>query len=342
MAFRQLVHGRSDPTATPVRFHADPETPDPARPLPFEAGGRIAHWLAVLDGKPRASPPPFRLRRLAAAEPVRGHEKRGLERTDDLRGSVGVSGLERSNLHEAILADVPSAAILTIGNELLAGDVENTNGSWLARRLEEAGVEVRLISVLPDEVEEIAPFLRAQADRSDVVLVTGGLGGTPDDITREAVAAAFDVEQTEYEEVAAGLRARFRGDPEYAARWARLPAGSRPLANPLGGAPGFVLENVYVLPGLPSEMEAMYETLEEKLRAGPPIGSWRRSYHTTESRIVGVLGQAVEIHPRVRVGSYPSFGANGPSVEVVLKSNDPDALEAAAAWLTQALEQSLG
>jgi molybdenum cofactor synthesis domain-containing protein len=235
-----------------------------------------------------------------------------------------------------------TAAIVTIGNELLSGDVENTNGSWLARRLEAVGAEVRLIAVLPDEVEEIAPFLREQADRSDVVLVTGGLGGTPDDVTREAVAATFAVEQAEYGDVAADLRARFLRDPEYAARWAMLPAGSRPLANPLGGAPGFVLENVYVLPGLPAEMEAMFETVEEELRAGPPIGSWRHTYRTTESQIVEILTQALVTHPQVRVGSYPSFGANGPYVEVVLKSNDPDALEAAAAWLTQALEQFVG
>lgn len=233
-----------------------------------------------------------------------------------------------------------SAAILTIGNELLSGDVKNTNGSWLARRLEAAGVDVRLIAILPDQIEEIALTLREQADRADVVLVTGGLGGTPDDVTREAVAAAFGVEQAELEDVAAELRARFRHDPEYAARWARLPTGSRPLANPLGGAPGFVLANVYVLPGLPAEMEAMYETIDDELRTGSPIASWRRSYRTTESQIVSVLTQAVELHPEVRVGSYPSFGASGSYVEVVLKSNDPDALEAAAAWLTRALEQS--
>ena len=184
-------------------------------------------------------------------------------------------------------------------------------------------------------------MLREHADRADLVLVTGGLGGTPDDLTREAVAAAFGAEQSECEDVAAELRARFPSDPEYAARWAQLPVGSRPLANPLGGAPGFVLENAYVLPGLPAEMEAMYETIEDELRAGPPIGSWRRSYRTTESRIVAVLAQALEIHPQVRVGSYPSFGANGSYVEVVLKSSDPYALEAAAAWLTQALEQRL-
>jgi molybdenum cofactor synthesis domain-containing protein len=235
-----------------------------------------------------------------------------------------------------------TAAIVTIGNELLSGDVENTNGSWLARRLEAAGVNVRLIAVVPDEIDEIATTLREQADRADLVVVTGGLGGTPDDLTREGVAAAFGIEQTDYPEVAAELRARFTNDPEYAARWAMLPAGSRPLANPLGGAPGFVLENVFVLPGLPAEMEAMFGTVEEEVRAGPAIASWRRSYSTTESRIVDILAQALEIHPQVRVGSYPSFGAHGPHVEVVLKSDDPDALEAAVTWLTRALEQSLG
>jgi molybdenum cofactor synthesis domain-containing protein len=234
---------------------------------------------------------------------------------------------------------VPAAAILTIGNELLSGDVENTNASWLARRLEAAGVEVALIATLPDAIDRIASFLREQVDRVDVVVITGGLGGTPDDLTREAVAAAFGVAQLEYPEVAADLRARFHGDPEYAARWAMLPAGSRPLANPLGGAPGFVLENVYVLPGLPAEMEAMYETVEDELRSGPPIASWRRTYRTTESEIVSALARTGVDHPAVRVGSYPSFGAGGPHVEVVLKSSDHEALEAAAAWLIEALAQ---
>jgi molybdenum cofactor synthesis domain-containing protein len=232
-----------------------------------------------------------------------------------------------------------TAAILTIGNELLSGDVENTNGSWLARRLEAAGAAVRVMAVLPDEIDEIAAALREQAARHDLVIVTGGLGGTPDDVTRQAVAASFAVEQVEYVEVAAALRARFRRDPEYAARWAFLPSGSRPLENPLGGAPGFALENVYVLPGLPAEMEAMYETIEDELRAGPPVAAWRRTYRTTESRIAAALATTATDYPGVRVGSYPSFGAEGPHVEVVLKSDDREALDAAAAWLDQRLEE---
>jgi nicotinamide-nucleotide amidase len=232
-----------------------------------------------------------------------------------------------------------TAAIVTIGNELVSGDTVNTNGSWLAARLEELGLEVLLIVALPDDEGRIAAFLRGQAAEADVVLVTGGLGGTPDDVTRESLAATFDVPQEEQADVAAALRARFRGDPEYAARWALLPAGSRPLANPLGGAPGFVIENVYVLPGLPAEMEAMFETVAAELAGASPIGSWRRTYCTTESRIVGVLEAGGERHPAVRVGSYPSFGPGGGTVEVVLKSADADALAAAAAWFERALDE---
>ena len=233
--------------------------------------------------------------------------------------------------------EMATASIVTIGNELVSGDTVNTNGSWLAARLEALGVDVLLIASLPDEEERVAALVRAQAAEADVVLVTGGLGGTPDDITREAIAAAFGVPQAEQPEVAERLRARFRGDPDYVTRWAQLPAGSRALENPLGGAPGFVIGNVYVLPGLPSEMEAMFETVAAELGGGSPIGSWRRTYRTTESRIVAVLEAGGERYPAVKVGSYPSFGAEGTFVEVVLKSSDPAALAAAQAWFEQAL-----
>jgi molybdenum cofactor synthesis domain-containing protein len=234
---------------------------------------------------------------------------------------------------------VASATILTIGNEIVSGDVANTNASWLAKRLEHLGVRVELMGAVPDEVEAIGAFVRLYATRSDFLLVTGGLGGTPDDITREALAHAFEVPQEEVPEVAADLRARFTRDPEYAARWAELPRGARALANPLGGAPGFVIENVYVLPGLPAEMEAMFDSVAEELRRGSPIGSWRRTYRTRESVIAPVLVEFGDRWPDVVAGSYPSFHDAGPKVEVVLKSTDADALAASVAWLEPALER---
>jgi molybdenum cofactor synthesis domain-containing protein len=235
-----------------------------------------------------------------------------------------------------------TASILTIGNELVSGDVPNSNAAWLARRLAPLGVAVRLTASLPDEIDTVAPFVRAEAPRVDFFLVTGGLGGTPDDLTREAIAAAFGVPQEEIPEVAADLRARFTRNPEYAARWALLPRASRPLANPLGGAPGFVLENVYVLPGLPSEMEAMFASIEEEFRRGSPIQAWRRVYRTYESVIAGTLEETGERWPGVMVGSYPSFSSEGSTVEVVLKSSDADELAAASSWLAAAIEEGGG
>jgi nicotinamide-nucleotide amidase len=217
---------------------------------------------------------------------------------------------------------VARADILTVGNEIVSGDTENTNASWL----------------IHDDIEEIAAFLRAEAPRVEHVFVTGGLGGTPDDLTREGVAAAFGRECEEIAEVASVLRARFepRGLGDYAARWACLPRGAEPLLNPLGGAPGFVVENIVVLPGLPSEMEAMFETVADRF-AGQPIGTWRRSYRTGEGQIVGILEEATRRHPRVMVGSYPRFLDDGPEVTVVLKSADEVALAAASAWVEAAL-----
>jgi molybdenum cofactor synthesis domain-containing protein len=235
-----------------------------------------------------------------------------------------------------------TAAVLTVGNEIVFGDVENTNASWLARRLADLGLEVRLLVALRDSVDEVAGFLRAQMGHVGVVIVTGGLGGTPDDLTREAVAEAFGVPTDEIPELAESLRRRFgpRGLGDYAARWARIPRGAVPIENPLGGAPGFILGNVHVLPGLPREMEAMFETLAERFR-GEPIGAWRRRFSTGEGQIVSVLEEATQRHPAVTIGSYPSFLDTGPEVEVVLKSADAAALDEAAAWVETALEERI-
>jgi molybdenum cofactor synthesis domain-containing protein len=234
---------------------------------------------------------------------------------------------------------VTTAAILTIGNEVVSGDIPNTNAVWLAQRLEMLGVHVELSASVPDELEPIGDFIRREHSRVDHVIVTGGLGGTPDDITREALAAAFGVGQKEVPELAADLRARFPKHPDYAARWAQLPVGSEPLDNPHGGAPGFRLENVWALPGLPSEMEAMFNAYAARLRGELPIAAWRRAFRTRESEIVQLLTGATVRWPQVSIGSYPRFLPDGPEVEVVLKSADSTALAAAVAWLEPALDR---
>jgi molybdenum cofactor synthesis domain-containing protein len=226
------------------------------------------------------------------------------------------------------------AAILTIGNELVSGDVPNSNASWLAQRLEKRGIRVVLTAAVPDELDRIVGFVRREAPLVDHLVVTGGLGGTPDDLTREAIAAAFGVGQAIVPELAADLRGRFPQAPDFYARWAALPEGAAPLENPRGGAPGFRIANVWVLPGLPSEMEAMFARYEDELGDGAPIGSWRRHVRgRSEREITPALVEATDRWPTVLVGSYPSFPPTGPEVEVVLKSADAAALAEAARFL---------
>jgi len=231
------------------------------------------------------------------------------------------------------------AAILTIGNEIVSGDTVNTNGAWLGGRLEQLGVRTVLAAAVPDEQDRIVDFVRREGERVDHLLLTGGLGGTPDDITREAVAAAFGVPQVAIPEVEADLRARFTGNPDYVARWAALPEGAEPLENPLGGAPGFRLRNVWSFPGLPREMEAMFDRYAEAFRAERAIGSWRRRERTRESTLGPALEEATARWPGVSVGSYPFFTDDGPEVEVVLKSSDQAQLEAAVAFLDSELDR---
>ena len=229
--------------------------------------------------------------------------------------------------------------ILTVGDELTSGDVENSNASWLARSLEARGCHVVLVAALPDDIEAIAGFLRLHRGDADCVLVTGGLGGTPDDLTREAVAAAFDVPCVLDERAASPLRARFgsRGLTAYAERWATLPRGAEPLGNPLGGAPAFVLGEVYVLPGVPAEMRACFESLGERFQAAP-IGQARLRYRAVESDLVAALVAFTSRFEDVSLGSYPSFGDGGPEVELVLKSRDAGRLAEAVAWLESAID----
>ncbi len=231
------------------------------------------------------------------------------------------------------------AAILTIGNELVSGDVENTNGSWLARRLEELGVRVVLTAAVPDDLDRIVAFVRREAPLVDHLIVTGGLGGTPDDITREALAAAFGVEQEVVPDLEQELRSRFPHDPDFFGRWAALPAGATPLGG-TSGAPGFRIANVWVLPGLPAEMRLMFDRYAAELKGPAPIESWRVHLRgVSERQINHLLVEATARWPTVLVGSYPSFPESGPEVDVVLKSSDPAALAEAVEYLTATLDE---
>ena len=233
-----------------------------------------------------------------------------------------------------------TAAVLNIGNELLAGEIRNTNGRWLGGELDEIGLRLVTIGVVPDDVERIADFVSWARDRHDVVLLTGGLGPTPDDVTRDAVALAFGVvcevdHGLEQELLAAGGHmARF------ASAWSRRPAGSRILEHPAGGAPAFTIANVYALAGDPVEMQATFTLLSEELGRWPRMCVWRRTYAVTEDRVSSILRDVANAWSDVHVCSYPRLAPEGPVVEIVLRATMAAAVEIAGAEVEATLART--
>jgi molybdenum cofactor synthesis domain-containing protein len=238
-----------------------------------------------------------------------------------------------------------NAAIVTVGNELLAGDIENTNATWLSERLTARGVDVVRIIVIPDDERVVAETVRDWSERFDAVVVTGGLGGTPDDVTMPAVAAGLDrelvVDPVAEADVQDTLDRIFEENPdldfELRAEWyASMPAGATPIPNPEGLAPGCVVENVYVLPGIPDEMEAVFGNV-----AGDFDGTVAtRTLYSPEPE--GALAEHLgEVADRfgVRVGSYPNRAAE--ETRIKLTGDDEDVLGEAVAWLRETADVSL-
>jgi len=235
-------------------------------------------------------------------------------------------------------------ALLTVGDELLAGDTENTNATWLATQLTDRGVTVTRILVVPDVQDVIAENVRAYSDAFDAVVVTGGLGGTPDDVTMDGVAAAFarelavdDLALADVEETLTAIA----GSENYpdldvnVEAEASIPAGARPLINRGGLSPGCVLENVYVLPGIPGEMRTMFEQVADEFE-GDTVS---RTLYTTvpEANLVDVLTN-VRGKFEVAVGCYPDRDAGHNRLKLSADSEGP--LEEAEAWLREQISVS--
>lgn len=230
-------------------------------------------------------------------------------------------------------------ALLTVGDELLAGDTENTNATWLGNQLSERGATVVRILVVPDDRELIASKIEEYSAMFDATIVTGGLGGTPDDITMDAVADAFDRSlvvneraRKDIEETVEAIREEYDIDVDIESE-ASIPADSQPLLNEPGLAPGCVLESVFVLPGIPEEMKAMFGNIEERF-AGE-VRSRTFYTETPEADLIDDLTTAGEQFD-VSVGCYPNRKARRNRIKLV--GEDEAELDAAAEWLTDTIE----
>ncbi|AXG07260.1 competence/damage-inducible protein A [Haloplanus rubicundus] len=236
-------------------------------------------------------------------------------------------------------------AILTVGDEVLSGDTENTNATWLASRLTDAGATVARILTLPDDRAAIRETVEEWSAAFDAVIVTGGLGGTHDDVTADAIADAFSRELVVHpavrEDVIETVAAYRDRNPDLVEAhdldidvdaWAALPEGSRPLVNPEGLCPGCVLDTVYAFPGVPAEVRALFDLVAGEF-GGDAVSTTLYTPQPEGSMVEAVAG--VRDRFDVTVGSYPNTETRN---RIKLTGTDADAVAAAAAWLRERIE----
>ncbi|QFU83354.1 competence/damage-inducible protein A [Natronorubrum aibiense] len=224
-----------------------------------------------------------------------------------------------------------NVAIVTVGDELLAGRTTNTNATWLSEQLTERGVAIERVTTVPDRIGDIARVVNEYRAEYDAVIVTGGLGPTHDDVTMAGVAAALGRSLEEDADALAWLEANGYSRAELTEGTAELPAGARPLHNDAGVAPGAALESVYVLPGVPLEMKAMFESIADEF-------SGTKTYRTVvvaDEPESALLDRIATVRDRfeVSVGSYP-----GESVRLALEGTDEETVSAAATWLRERVD----
>ena len=217
-----------------------------------------------------------------------------------------------------------NAAILIIGNEILSGRTQDTNTSTLATWLNSIGVKVEEVRVIPDIESTIIDILNTLRKTYDYVFTTGGIGPTHDDITAESVSKAFGLNYEIHKEAYKILEAYYKlGEfNEGRQKMVWMPKNAKLILNPTSGAPGFNVENVFCLPGVPSILKSMLGVLTNKIVGGKPILSLTISLRTVESEIANALTKVQENNKDVEIGSYPFFQAGKLGVSIVIRSED--------------------
>jgi molybdenum cofactor synthesis domain-containing protein len=231
----------------------------------------------------------------------------------------------------AASADVVTAAVLVIGDEILSGRTKDKNIGFIAEYLTAIGIDLKEVRVVPDDEDEIVTALNALRARYTYVFTTGGIGPTHDDITADSVAKAFGVTIDVDPRAVALFRQRAPNLElnEARLRMARLPAGAELVENKVSTAPGFMIGNVIVMAGVPSIMQAMLDAVSGRLKTGQKMLSETVLANAREGEIGTPLGEIAKAHPDTIIGSYPFFDGQGPNTNIVVRSRDPQSLAAA-------------
>ena len=217
-----------------------------------------------------------------------------------------------------------NAAILIIGNEILSGRTQDTNTSTLALWLNSIGVKVGEVRVIPDIQQTIIENVNELRKNNNYVFTTGGIGPTHDDITAESISKAFGLKYQIHKEGYKILESYYKQGEfnEGRQKMIWMPENSKLILNPTSGAPGFSVENVFCLPGVPSILKAMLGGLKNDIVGGNPILSHTINLRTVESEIAKSLTSVQDNNKDVEIGSYPFFQAGKLGVSIVMRSED--------------------
>tara|TARA_B100001029_G_C15010525_1_gene423953 strand:- start:518 stop:1267 length:750 start_codon:yes stop_codon:yes gene_type:complete len=222
-----------------------------------------------------------------------------------------------------------NAAIIIIGNEILSGRTQDTNTSTLATWLNSIGVKVNEVRAIPDIEKKIIDTLNSLRKTNDYVFTTGGIGPTHDDITAESVSKAFGLKYMIHKEAFKILEAYYKQGEfnEGRQRMVWMPENAKLILNPTSGAPGFSVDNVFCLPGVPSILKSMLGSLKNEIVGGEPILSYTISLKTVESEIASSLTKVQNNNKDVEIGSYPFFHAGKLGVSIVLRSENQSKID---------------
>ena len=217
-----------------------------------------------------------------------------------------------------------NAAILIIGNEILSGRTQDTNTSTIALWLNSIGVSVKEVRVIPDIELTIVDTINHLRKVNDYVFTTGGIGPTHDDITAESISKAFNINYEIHKEAFKILESYYKPGEfnEGRQKMVWMPKDAELIINPTSGAPGFSVENVFCLPGVPSILKSMLGGLKNKIVGGKPILSETISLRTVESEIAKSLTSVQDINKDVEIGSYRFFQAGKLGVSIVIRSEN--------------------
>jgi molybdenum cofactor synthesis domain-containing protein len=237
-----------------------------------------------------------------------------------------------------------TAALAVIGDEILSGRTQDKNVAQLALWLNQHGIRLAEVRIVPDDLERIGETVNELRARHDYLFTTGGIGPTHDDITVDAIAAAFGVPVIVHPEARQILVDYYRDRPggltEARLRMARTPEGAELLRNPSSGAPGVKMGNVYILAGVPGIAASMLEALTGTLEGGKPIVSVTVGARAPESDVADLLRETEEAHPGVAIGSYPFFKDGRYGSNFVIRSEDGDLARMTSDDLAQRLRDA--